>query len=170
MTPIAVITPKPLALAGQSNAWLMRPILEQMYRPGVVVGFAQDGSKIAQWAEGSEFWTLLAKDLHQPLRAFVWWQGESDRDDPATYSAKLRSFLERVRREANDPTLLIVECRVIDASVFVEIRAIQEAYVKSDARSVLVSSDALPLEAPDSAHLNADGYRSMVTRILAVIP
>lgn len=164
--------PLPLALAGQSNAWLMRDIFAAAYAPGRVVGFAQDGSYIDQWAPNTDYWNRLATDLHQPLRAFIWWQGESDRwpGRVEIYESELRAFIARVRAEANDPNLLVVICRVIDDPIFAGVRAAQEAYVRSDPRSVLVSSDGLPLESVGSAHLNAAGYVAMSKRILAVIP
>lgn len=164
--------PRPIVLAGQSNAWLMRPIITAAYAPGHVLGFAQDGSYISQWHEGTPFWNILKADLHQPLRAFVWWQGESDRHPGRVevYSDELRAFVQRVRTEANDPNLLVVICRVVDDPIFAPIRAIQEAYAASDPHAILVSSDSLPLEFVGSAHLSTEGYAEMTRRILAVIP
>jgi hypothetical protein len=159
-----------VALAGQSNAWLMRPIFEKAYPH--IVGFAQDGSRIREWETGAPNWLHLEPALKQPLRAFVWWQGESDRHpgQAEVYGSALQEFLARVRVTANDPHLLLVICRVIDHPAFAQIRTAQEEYVARDARSVLVSSDGLPLELPDSAHLSPAGYEEMVRRILAVIP
>lgn len=163
-----VIVPLPLALAGQSNADFMRPALATAYAPGLVTGFAQNGSRIQEWDAGTAYWTNLQPSLHQPIRAFVWWQGESDRgaDDAPVYAAKLRAFLARVRQEAHDPHLLIVLCRVVNDPVFASIRQTQEAYVVSDPRAILVSSDGLPLEFEGSAHLSPAGYASMSQRIL----
>jgi hypothetical protein len=162
--------PVTVALAGQSNAWLMRPIFENAYPQ--VVGFAQDGSRISEWAVGTSHWSNLEPALKQPLRAFVWWQGESDRHpgQVEVYGAALEEFLTRVRLTANDPNLFLVICRVIDHPAFARIRTAQEAYVARTPRSVLVSSDGLPLEFPESAHLSPAGYEEMVRRILAVIP
>lgn len=167
--PTTPSSPLPLALAGQSGALLMRPYLAQAY-PGAVVGFQQDGSQIRDWADGMPFWMALAPTLRQPLRAFVWWLGESDRDDPIAIPGAFSLFLARVRREANDPALLVVLCRAVDHPLFTGVRAAEEAYVRTDPRAVLVSSDGLALEGPDSAHLSGEGYRLMAQRVIAVLP
>ena len=145
--------------------------MEQAYAPGRVVGFAQEGSYIRQWDEGTDFWNRLAPQLHQPLRAFVWWQGESDRHPGMVeiYGVKLQALVARVRYEAADPQLLVVICRVVNDPAFAGIRAAQEAYVATDPRAVLVSSDGLPLESAGSAHLSADGYREMAQRVLRAL-
>lgn len=167
--------PRPIVLAGQSNAFFIQPFLAQAAAPVPVSGFAQDGSWITQWAVDAPegYWQRLAPSLHQPLKAFVWWQGESDWNAADVYLSRLIEFLQRVRREANDQNLLIVICRVVDDPAFPGIRADQEAYIKRDPRSVLVSSDGLPREHPDwasgSAHLSSDGYVVMSQRILAAI-
>lgn len=163
----------PIALAGQSNALFIRPYLIAAVAPEVVTGFAQDGSTIAQWAVTAPqgYWSQLAPSLHQPLKAFVWWQGESDTTNVSTYLNSLTEFIARVRNEAHDPTLRVVICRVVDDPAFSQIRALQAAYVAADARSVLVSSDGLPTEfsTPGSAHLSPEGYQQMAQRIAAVL-
>jgi len=164
---------KPLALAGQSNALFIRPFLISAAAPEAVIGFSQDGSSIEQWAPGSAYWGQLAPQFHQPLRAFVWWQGEGNRLTPDIYASQLRDLIGRVRAEANDPNLLVLICRVVDDPLFVGIRAAQAAYVASDPRSILVNSDNLPKEFGEgvgSAHLSPDGYTLMAKRILAVLP
>jgi hypothetical protein len=164
-----------VALAGQSNAMFLRPFLEAQYSPRRIVGYVQDGSRIRDWAEAGGNWKRLAPNLHQPLKAFVWWQGESDHDNPGRYLKELKAFIARVRREANDPNLLIVICRVVDDPTegFPEIRQAEEAFVRADGRAVLVSSDGLQLEHPDwlrgSAHLSPDGYTKMAARVVAAI-
>lgn len=161
-----------VVLAGQSNALFVRPYLEAAYTAGRIDGFAQDGSRIAEWHPQSAYWKRLAPTLHQPMRAFVWWQGESDYREPAAYLAALRAFIDRVRREANDPNLQIVLCRVVDDPTpgWSEIRQAQETVAATDPRVVLVSSDDLPKEHPDwargSAHLSPAGYRQMAQRVI----
>lgn len=166
--------PLPIALAGQSNPNLMFAPFVTAYAPGKVVGekALNPGSTIQQWAEGGPLWTALAPDLRQPLRAFVWWQGESDRHPGQVelLESETRAFIARVRKEANDPNLLVIICRVVDDPIFAGVRAAQAAYVASDPRSVLVSSDGLPLEGPRSAHLSPQGYIAMTERILRVLP
>ena len=166
---------RPLALAGQSNALFMRPYLEAAYKPGDVIGFAQDGSQIVEWRVDGPYWMALKPTLHQALRAFVWWQGESDFRNPGPYLAALRAFIERVRREANDPNLLVLICRVVDDPTpgWSEIRRAQEVFVSTDRHAVLVSSDGLPKEHPDwprgSAHLSKEGYQAMARRVIAAL-
>lgn len=175
-TPPVVVVPAPtvapLALAGQSNALFIGPYLTTAAAPELVVGFAQDGSAIAQWAAGSDLWARLAPQLHQSLRAFVWWQGESDRLTPERYESDVRAFMARVRAEAADQSLLVLICRVVDDPAFTGIRAAQAAYVATDSHAILVSSDGLPKEFGEgvgSAHLSPEGYRQMATRILAAL-
>ena len=171
----AVVVSLPLALAGQSNADFIRPALQAAYAPASVIGYAQGGSTIAQWQIGAPagFWSLLTPSLHQPLRAFVWWQGESDTTD-VNYLTDLTEFVTRVRKETGNPTLLVLICRVVDDPAFQGIRQIQQKYVDSDKFAVLVSSDGLPLEDPTpgagSAHLSAAGYVAMSARILGALP
>lgn len=173
--PAASAPMRPLALAGQSNALFIRPYLTTAAAPEGVVGFAQDGSTIEQWAADAAegHWSQLAPQLHQPLRAFVWWLGESNRLAAEIFTDQLRTFVARVRLEANDPQLLVVICRVVDDPAFVGIRAAQAAYVATDPRAILVSSDGLPKEFGEgvgSAHLSPDGYTQMAQRILRALP
>ena len=168
-------SPLPLVLAGQSNALLMRPYLEEAYKPGEVIGFAQDGSRIDEWSISGPYWKALTPALHRPVRAFVWWQGESDFRNPRPYLAALRAFIDRVRREANDPNLPVLICRVVDdpTSGWSDIRHAQEELVSHDSHAVLVSSDGLPKEHPEwprgSAHLSPEGYRAMARRVVAAL-
>jgi len=162
----------PIALAGQSNAVFLWPFVVQAAAPIAIVGVAEDGSSIAEWGVTGALWPQLVPALHQPLRAFVWWQGESDKDS-RSYPADLVTFLARVRSEANSPRLRVVVCRVVDDPAFVALRLAQAAYVEGDAQSVLVSSDGLEREHPDwlsgSAHLSPAGYRLMAQRILVAV-
>jgi hypothetical protein len=166
-------TPAPLALAGQSNALFMQPFLASAAAPMLVVGFAQDGSKITQWDVNAPegYWAKLAPSLHGKLTAFVWWQGESDTTEADLYLTRLIAFIARVRAEAGNPSLKVLICRVVNDPAFQSIRAAQAAYVAQDPFSVLVSSDGLQLEHPDwpsgSAHLSNDGYVGMAARVLA---
>ena len=166
----------PLVLAGQSNADFLRPFLVSAASPRPITGTSNPGSRLAEWDVDAPtgYWRTLAPALHHPLRAFVWWQGESDAATSTLYLGRLAEFIQRVRVEAADAQLPVVICRVVDDPAFVGIRAAQDAYVASDTRSVLVSSDGLPREHPDwttgSAHLSAEGYAAMAQRILAALP
>lgn len=172
-----------LLLSGQSNAVQLRPYLEEAYTAGRVDGFAYGGSSIDWWLRlppwGPETryspWDDLVPTLHQPARAVIWWQGESDavdpvRNDPSTYADRLGTLLAKIRAEAQDPRLFVIvvqirENHVLDTSVIREQLAL---VVSRDPRSVLVPVDDLP--AVDSFHLSPEGYRMMAARIIAALP
>jgi Carbohydrate esterase, sialic acid-specific acetylesterase len=163
----------PIVLSGQSNALpdhLGDPFQAEYPATAVV---AEGSQPISAWDVGRPLWAQLEPLLHRRhLRAFVWWQGESDAQLlVGDYEGHLRAFLHRVRHAAADPSLLIVVVQVLrytppagsglgDAD---GVRADQARYVASDPRSVLVSVDDLPRDPGN--HL-AD---AAAQRILAVI-
>lgn len=169
-----------LVVSGQSNAVQIWPYLETAYTAGQVDGFAYGGLQIYHWFRDTspydfEPWPHLAPTLHQPLRAFIWWQGESDatdpdRPDPQTYADSLTRLLARVRAEANDPTLPVIVCQILananpDTAVIRD--QIQRA-VAGDPLATLVVADDLP--AKDAFHLSETGYQHMAQRIIAALP
>lgn len=174
-TPVAPVAVGRVVLSGQSNAVLIRSFMEGAYK-GRVTTVAADGSRIAEWEVGTENWNALIPALHEPMRAFIWWQGESDYRDPVNYEAKLRAFLVRVRAEAGNSRLPVLLVRIVDDQWpgVPEIRAEQNSYARSDAQVILVSSDELPREHPEwatgSMHLSESGYQTMTTRIIAALP
>jgi carbohydrate esterase-like sialic acid-specific acetylesterase len=101
------------------------------------------------------------------LRAFVWWQGENDASQPAIYANDLATFIDRVRAENGNPSLLVIICGVNSDPGFDGIRNVQQAYVASHPNAKYVPSDDLT---PDGPHLTADGYATMAKRIIAAIP
>jgi lysophospholipase L1-like esterase len=159
-----------ILLAGQSNAGNVAPFLVAAYHPSEVVMAAHGGQPIRKWAAGSEYWNELAPLLRQPLRAFVWWQGESD-PQSTTYLADLTDLVARVRQANRSPNLLVVEIRILPLpqGAGATVRAAQEAFVQADTHAVLVSSDGVPAQA-DGYHLTDAGYRQMAARIVAVLP
>src|SRR5215468_10210016 len=75
----------PLVVAGQSNAVNVAPFLRAVYPQPVLSDSTQNGRPISSWSpteQPPELWPLLAGALHQRVQAVVWWQGESDRDNP----------------------------------------------------------------------------------------
>lgn len=186
--PVPVVpTVTTLLLSGQSNAVLVRPFLESAYTVGKVDGWAYGGTEIGQWLTetpwtwatfGFSPWTYLKPTLKQEARAFVWWQGESDardsyRPNPYEYRGKLAQFITNVRAENGQGDLFIVVCQILEgtdaeAADTAVIRDQLRAYVVSEPRSVLVSSDGLAKR--DTQHLTDEGYKEMAQRIIAALP
>src|SRR5712664_3988047 len=94
-----------VVLSGQSNAGGVSPFLVAAYRPSDVFVAAHGGEPIRKWAPGSLYWNELARLLRQPLKAFIWWQGENDLDS-STYLADLTDLMARVRAANHAPHLL----------------------------------------------------------------
>lgn len=158
-----------VVLSGQSNAGGVSPFLVAAYRPSDVFVSAHGGEPIRKWAPGSLYWNELAQLLRHPLKAFVWWQGESDLGS-TTYLADLTDLVARVRATSHTPDLLVIVVRILpqphDSGAGV--RAAQEAFVRADSNAVLVSSDGVPAQA-DGIHLTDAGYREVAARIVEVL-
>ena len=163
-------------LAGQSNALFVRPYLEAGYTSGRIDGFAQDGSRIAEWHPESAY---TGNSSRRPCTSrcarLYGGKAKATTGTPPEYLTALRAFIDRVRREAHDPNLLVVLCRIVDDPTpgWSDIRRAQETLAATDPHIVLVSSDGLPKEHPDwprgSAHLSPDGYRAMAQRVVEAI-
>jgi hypothetical protein len=156
-------------LSGQSNAGGVSPFLAAAYRPSDVFVSAHGGEPIRKWAPGSLYWIELARLLRQPLKAFIWWQGESDLDS-TTYLADLIDLVARVRAANHSPDLLVIVVRILPQphGRGAGVRAAQEAFVQADTNAILVSSDGVPAQA-DGVHLTDAGYRQVAERIVAVL-
>lgn len=152
----------PLVLSGQSNALLVAPALSAIY-PLPVLTVGESGRPIAGWAVNGDRWRELLPLLQQPIQAFAWWQGESDRDNP-NYLNDLRDLMARVRQTNGNAQLLVIEVRVLDLPVNAAVRAAQETFVRTDPNALLISSDGFQLDASD--HLTDAGYRMVAQRIL----
>jgi hypothetical protein len=170
MTP--TITPTaPLVLAGQSNAVNVAPYLRAVYPLSVLSDSTQNGRSIASWSPTETppvLWPILAADLRQPVQAFVWWQGESDRGSP-TYLADDAALIARVRSENGNPELLVVLVRILDMPQNAGIRATQERVVAADPHAVLVSSDGPAFQDGATDHLTPAGYQAVAQRIIAAL-
>ncbi len=153
---------RPLVLSGQSNALLVSPSLSAIY-PLPVLTVGESGRSIAGWGAAGDRWKELMPLVQQPIQAFAWWQGESDRDNP-NYLNDLRDLIARVRQANGNPQLLVIEVRVLDLPANASVRAAQEMFVRTDPHALLISSDGFQLDASD--HLTDSGYRMVAQRIL----
>jgi hypothetical protein len=160
-SPVVTIS-RPLVVSGQSNALLVAPWLSAIY-PLPVLTVAENGRPISGWAVAGERWKELLPHLQQPIQAFAWWQGESDRDN-RNYLSDLRDLVARVRQVNSNPQLLIIEVRVLNLTANAEVRAAQETFVQTDTNAILISSDGFQLESTD--HLTDAGYQMVAQRIL----
>ena len=155
-----------LVLAGQSNAVNVAPILSTY---GSVSTSAHKSLSISYWSAtdpGVTMWRDLQPFLHEPMRAFVWWQGESDATTP-TYQADLVELLERVRAEAGPVPILIV--RVLAKPPYANVRTAQANAVAILGNARLVSIDGCDRDG-ESDHLTAEGYRCAAGMIIAGLP
>ena len=151
------------AVSGQSNAEKLAPFLTPYAH---VVGFSKTSTAIDEWAPGRPMWIRLAPSLRPAASAFIWWQGESNNNDPpGSYRARLADLAARVRAAAHQPDLLFVVIRVgpnyrpPGCNIWNE----QQAFVERDPHAVLVPSD--DLEFVDYIHMTDNGYRQMAARI-----
>jgi hypothetical protein len=160
--PPVVTISRPLVLSGQSNALLVAPSLSAIY-PLPVLTVAENGRPISGWAVTADRWQELRPQLQQPIQAFAWWQGESDRDN-LSYLSDLRDLIARVRQVNGNPQLLVIEVRVLNLTANASVRTAQEIFVQTDTNAVLISSDGFQLDNTD--HLTDAGYQMVAQRIL----
>lgn len=168
-------SPLPILLSGQSNALpdhLGGP-LQTAYAPGVV-NVSQGATAIRAWGPGGPLWAELEPQLHQPLTAFIWWQGESDAVEGGDhYAADLQNLIARVRAANANPRLLVVVVKIIpyapgaplhDTSL---VRAAEEAFVASDPHSAIVRVDDLPSDGGN--HLLPPAYPTVASRVVDIV-
>jgi hypothetical protein len=162
--PSPVTISRPLVLSGQSNALFVEPSLAPIY-PKPILMVAESGRAIEGWSAGpsGNHWNELIPVLQQPVQAFVWWQGESDRDN-LNYLSDLRDLIARVRQANNNSQLLVIEVRILDLPQNAAVRAAQETFVRTDTNAVLISTDGF--QEGTSDHLTDAGYRTAAQRIL----
>ena len=171
-TTAPTITPtRPLVLAGQSNAVNVAPYLRAVYPLPVLSDSTQNGRSILSWSPTETppvLWPVLAAELREPVQAFVWWQGESDRGS-TTYLADDTALVARVRAENGNAQLLVVMIRILDLPQNAGVRATQERVVAADPYAVLVSSDGPAFQDGATDHLTPAGYQAVAQRILAAL-
>jgi len=150
-------------LSGQSNAEKLQPFLEPYAR---VVGYSKTSTAIEEWGVGKPMWRRLEPALHTPMSAFIWWQGESNNNEPAgSYRAKLADLAARIRRAAHAPNLLFVVIRVgpnyrpPGCTIWNE----EDAFVAADGHAILIPND--DLEFVDAVHMTPAGYTAMAARL-----
>jgi len=166
------VTPTgPLVLAGQSNAVNVAQYLRAVYPLPVLSESTQNGRSIASWSPTETppvLWPILAAELRQPVQAFIWWQGESDRGS-TTYLTDDTDLIARVRAENGNPQLLVVVVRILDLPQNADIRVVQQRVVAGDPNAVLVSSDGPGFQDGATDHLTASGYQTVAQRIVAAL-
>lgn len=161
-----------LVITGQSNAlnfwYYVFKNKPNAYPTPVTCDSCLSQTAIDKWAPGTDLWTKLETDLHQPVTAVVWWQGEEDglRNNPH-YAADLRDLLARMRRASGNPNLLVVVVKLLPRDFYAAIITAQQAVTASDPNTLLVSVDDLPLL--DESHPSEEGYNMTAVRILAAI-
>lgn len=148
-------------LAGQSNAVNLDPYLGVEH-----VTIAESGLQVAAWnVEQQRMWPKIEPILRSGrIKALVWWQGESDRNEP-TYADQLRELMTRIRATAGNPTLPIIVIRMLDLPEFKAVRQAQEQFVADDPCAILVSSDGPGHQLRNEAHLTRDGYHEVARRV-----
>ena len=162
--------PVRLALVGQSNAVLGRPVFAQQTGILTLVPTAGDGPVIACWAVTSDCWTLLSPTIYRiNIDAFVWWQGESDVDNP-TYDVALADLVGRIRAVVGNPTLLIVlmQYGVAYSGHPGGSERQSQAWVASDAHALYVPTHDLEFR-EDGGHMTDEGYAAAARRIVAMV-
>jgi hypothetical protein len=172
-TTSSAVGPQPFigraVLSGQSNAVNLGPFLAAYGRVDTV---AANSLAIARWdwtdpTIDAVMWRLLEPVLHDgPVAAFVWWQGESDRDNPR-FESDTVSLLAHIRVEAAAPALPVLIVRVLPKPENAGVRAAQEhAALALDA--VLVSIDDCEADGA-SDHLTASGYERAAAKIAQLL-
>lgn len=164
----AVATPSAVALAGQSNAILLRPALSELV---TVIGAGDRGATpISCWSATGDCW----RDLHAALlgasvSALVWWQGESDRDNSA-YGAALADLVARVRAATRRPQLPIVILQWGETYSGARNGAQTQSllWAALDRHAVVVPTIDLEYRS-DGIHMTDQGYRDVSARVVAVM-
>jgi len=161
-----------LVLSGQSNPFYMQDYVRSV-SPWPVVQAVHGAEPIASWASSAPLWATL-RTLLSPgrVRAFAWWQGESDGYngmDTATYQAALSDLITRVRSAASMTTLPVIVVRIKGDTAFNSIRAAQSAFVAGDSHATLINIDDLAADAVGSPHLTTAGYQTAAARIVAAL-
>lgn len=165
--PPAPVAATAVVLSGQSNALFIAPYLQG--RVAGVRATGTSGQAIAGWAPGSGDWATLAATLTPgPLRAFVWWQGESDRLNP-NYRGDLTTLIARVRSVAGQPTLRVVIVQVLDLPQNASVRTAQQNFVVGDVNALLVTTDISQRDGVTD-HMTAAGYSEVARLVVASLP
>jgi len=174
-------TPTTLALAGQSNAILLRPSLSAL---APVIGAGDQGATaISCWASTGPCWLALKPTLAaQPLKAFIWWQGEMDILTcvvPDTYGpcdrqygVALANLFSRVRLAAGNPNLPIVVMQMGAWAAHWRPQTTVESdtlgWVAQDRHALYIDTRDLEYRT-DGIHMTEAGYTAVAQRIVAMI-
>jgi hypothetical protein len=79
---------------------------------GLIVN-AKGGSKIEQWAKGTQFYDEAVKRTREAqktgtIKGILWHQGESNSGNPDGYLEKLEKLIKDLRSDLNEPDLPVV--------------------------------------------------------------
>lgn len=93
-----------------------------------LVPCAKGGTKIMEWAKGTELYNQLVSRAKASLndggkiQALLWYQGESDtaEQDAKLYKSRLEKFFKDVRHDLNYPALPIVMVRIFFNSMIIK--------------------------------------------------
>lgn len=170
-SPTQPTRPVALALAGQSNAALLKPFLAEH-----VVAFSGEVTTIAPcWSAEGACWSRLS--LPSTLDAFVWSQGESDVLTAETpldvYAARWADLVRRVR--AGRPGLLVVVLQMgpmFDGPRSGALGPVYQAWRRDwaarDGHAVFIETADLEWRS-DEVHMTDAGYTALAARIVAAV-
>lgn len=164
----------PIIVSGQSNAVnLFTPDAFPALYPKAICAGCLGNMPLSAWDRGTELWAQLEASLHQPITAFVHWEGETDYNlGNRHYATDERAFLGRVRAANKNPHLLVVLVEIIPYADNGFIRRAQEQVASADPNVVLVKMDGIPTDGEN--HLarqpaTGNGYVQAAQRILEAI-
>lgn len=157
------VNPNAYGYGGQSNMTNTVPFF--IARVKTMRGFAEGAQPISYWDVGANGWTQLNAAIagHSELRAFIWFQGETDNGgDMATYTAKLVNLISRVRLSIG--TNLEVFLTLLNPQYVGSNGAIASACAQIANCALIHTAD---LEwAADNIHLDNVGADAYVVRVI----
>jgi hypothetical protein len=139
-----------------------------------MVGYAMGGQPISFWHRGQpgDLGLMpLIENVGQKAGVFLWYQGESDTLNEMTlagYVSELKQLVGRVRKQANNPNLLVVIVQLgaytkAGMSGFTTIREAQRQFVAGDPHALLVP--ALGRTLGDAIHMDNAANRELGAEI-----
>lgn len=158
---------KPIAITGQSNAWLLEPFLKSLYP---IIGYSKTSQAIKEWDIDGPMWKDLSANLSgRSATAFVWWQGEGDcstfETNPDFYFYnKLDDVMRRVWNIIGHVPTYVVNL----GPYCTGFKTKTELINWSNSNANLLTYDASYYQA-DGIHMTDDGYRSVAADIVSKV-
>lgn len=157
----------PLPFMGSSGVGPWVEAAKEVAARGYTVrltGCAWTGKRIDYWEPGQPGHSILMKRTRRTAlggKIFIWYQGEGDANQwvgMEEYLRKLKAHVARVRREAENPDMMVVVIQVTGGphAGLAEICEAQRRFVIEDGKSILVSAVGCELKS-DFWHLNRNG-------------